>query len=239
MDNALLDQGTDGKNILHFIKNTDKRGTQNQTLTYLKSRLALLESYWINVFNRHRKLCQNEGDLADEKYFMEDHYTTYEEAYADTKATLMDRIAALDQPGTPASAAIQNPAQLVTTHSSLPKLSLPRFSGEQVEWETFKERFSALVKNDTALGSVLKLQHLLSCLDGEAARRIKSLQLIGSNFSVAWDTLLKRYDNPRVRLSAHMRRLMSMPAATGRSAAEITSLLDGVAEATRAFNLLG
>ena len=95
-----------------------------------------------------------------------------------------------------------------------------------------------MVRNDTTLSSVVKLQHLLSCLDDDAARRVKNLQIIGSNFAVAWEILTKRYDTNRVRLSAHMRRLLNMPSASHRSAEEITRLLDGVAEGMRAFSLL-
>ena len=85
-----------------------------------------------------------------------------------------------------------------------------------------------MVGNDTSLSSVIKLEHLISCLDGETARRVESLQLIGSNFSVTWETLTRSYDNHFVRLSAHMRKLLSMPPATSRSDTGITSLLDGV-----------
>ena len=85
-----------------------------------------------------------------------------------------------------------------------------------------------MVRSDTSLSFVVKLEHLISCLDGEAARRVESLQLIGSNLSVTWETLTTRYDNHCIRLSAHMRKLLSMPPATSRSATEITSLLDGV-----------
>ena len=235
----LTNQNTYGRNLLNFLVNCDKKGQQSQTEAYLKSRLGLLETYWANIFNTNTLLCQHATKLAKEKYFAEEQYEVLEETYAEVKATLLDRIAAKSAPTLPASAAVTNPSQLVTTRSSLPKLVLPRFSGEPVEWETFRERFSAMVKNDTTLSSVLKLDHLISCLDGEAARRVESLQLIGSNFQVAWETLTKRYDNQRVRLSAHMRRLLNLLSATSKSATEITSLLDGVAVACRAFTLLG
>ena len=203
----LIDQTTDGKNIKNFLTNIDKKGSNVQSLSYLKSRLSLLEAYWDSVFQRNRRLCLHDAELKKEKYFEEDWYAKIEEAYAETKGEVLDRIAAKEAPITPSSVAATSPVQLITTHSSLPKLSLPRFSGNQTEWGTFKERFSSMVRNDTTFSSVVKLQHLLSCLDDDAARRVKNLQIIGSNFAVAWEILTKRYDNNRVRLSAHMRRL--------------------------------
>ena len=234
----LTDQQTDGRHIANFLTNTDERGAQTQTETYLRSRLVLLDSYWANVFNRNRLLRQHEEDLAESKYFKEAKYERYEEAYAHMKGTLLDRVTALSPPEAPASTAILSPQQLTTTHFSLPKFQLPRFSVEQVEWEKFRERFCAMVKNDTTLSSVLKLQHLLSCLDGEPARRVRNLPMIGTNFAVAWDILLKRYDIPAHRLSTHLRKLLRLQTAVCKTAVEITSLMGTIAAAQRAFTLL-
>ena len=50
----LLDQTTDGKNIKNFLTNTDKKGSNVQSLSYLQGRLLLLEAYWDSVFQRNR-----------------------------------------------------------------------------------------------------------------------------------------------------------------------------------------
>ena len=181
----LINQNTYGKKVLNFLVTCDKKGQQSQTEAYLKSKLGLLETYWANIFNTNTLLCQHASTLAKEKYFAEAQYETLEEAYANIKGTLLDMIAEKSAPALPTSAAVSTPSQLVTTRSSLPKLALPRFSGEQVEWETFNERFSAMVRNDTNLSSVLKLEHHFSCLDREAARRVGSFQLKLVNWPIS------------------------------------------------------
>ena len=106
----LKDQQTDGKNLLNFLVNCDKKGQQNQTEAYLKSRLAMLESYWANIFNTHRLLCQHEETLVKEKYFTEAKYELYEETYAEAEGTLLDRIAAKSVPTPPGSIAVTTPS---------------------------------------------------------------------------------------------------------------------------------
>ena len=231
----LKDQNTDGKNISNFMKNTDKKGLSNQTESLLRPRLSLLESYWKDIFQRHRILCQHEEELKKEKYFELQAYEEFEEAYTSAKATLLDRLEALATP----AADHNTPLQLITSHTSLPKVSLLTFSGIQTEWETLKERFNAMVRTNTSLSLVVKLQHLLSCLEGEPTRRIKNFEITGSNFTVAWEALTRRYDNKQVRLSAHLQKFLSMPAAYSRSSKHISDLLDAVALAKRAFSLLG
>jgi hypothetical protein len=43
-----------------------------------------------------------------------------------------------------------------------------------------------------------------------AVNVLKGMKIIGSNFDVAWEKLCRRYDNPRVCLSAHLEALISV-----------------------------
>ena len=47
--------------------------------------------------------------------------------------------------------------------AALPKPKLHKFGEAQLEWETFKERFSAMVKDVNNIAPVMMLQHLMSC----------------------------------------------------------------------------
>lgn len=95
-----------------------------------------------------------------------------------------------------------------------------------------------MVKNSPALSPVLKLQHLVSCLDGDAHRRINNIQIIGANFGVAWNTLEARYDNKPLRLAVQINRLLSMPAAASKSVSEINRLVDTTNQCIRALRNL-
>ena len=95
-----------------------------------------------------------------------------------------------------------------------------------------------MVKDVPTISQVDKLQHLLNCLEEEAAGRLRSLKVTGANFPVAWKMITKRYDDGKVRLSAHLSRLLSMPLTPLNTAKEIVQLLDSVNEAIRACTIL-
>ena len=56
-----------------------------------------------------------------------------------------------------------------------------------------------------------RLQHLLNALQGDAAPRVKGMEIINSNYQVAWDRLLRRYDNRFIRLATHIEALIICP----------------------------
>ena len=94
-------------------------------------------------------------------------------------------------------------------------------------------------KGHARLAPVFKLQHLLSCLEGDAARYLSNLQLIGANVKVAWKTLERRYDNKRLRLSTQLNKLLSMSPVKSKSVDEINRLLNTTNLCIRTLRLLG
>ncbi|XP_039304389.1 uncharacterized protein LOC113003215 [Solenopsis invicta] len=127
----------------------------------------------------------------------------------------------------------------VLKQMQLPKLKLPNFSGDQLEWEGFQNLFCSFVHDITGVPKVQKLQYLMGCLTGEAAEIVTGVPLTDSAYDRAWQDLVMRYDNLRVLLYAHMRHLISCPAAVKSSAGEIKRLLGVLNQVRRAFALLG
>lgn len=120
------------------------------------------------------------------------------------------------------------------SYKHLPALSLPKFSGNQLEWVIFKDLFIAMV-DKTKLSDVQKLYYLKFSLTGKAAESVKNLAINEANYIETWNMLVRRYDNKRILLSTHMRILLSYPAASKRSVDEILRLLDSTNESIRAF----
>ena len=239
MDRSLLKQITEGQLIVNFFVNTDKTPAVSQSVQGLQARLDLLESYWAKVLNRHGDLEPTEDEKGTQPYWQDDLFSIYEQKYIEFKMILNQRLATLlplpaGGPPVPVQSAMITPSAT----ASLPKLSLPKFSGDQLDWETFKERFTSIVINVPSYSKVTKLQYLQVCLEGSAAKRFNNLELTNANFDVAWDGLVKRYDNKRVRLTAHLSKVLSLPTILQRTAAGITSLLDEVDEALRALKSL-
>lgn len=90
-----------------------------------------------------------------------------------------------------------------------------------------------------ALNSVVKLQHLINACQGEAAKRLKVLRIVGANFKVAWEKLTRHYDNRRVRLFTHLEILINAKPVLNRSVAEFNRIMDTAEEIRQGLSDLG
>ena len=74
--------------------------------------------------------------------------------------------------------------ETATGHSSsrLPKLSLPTFSGNPLNWQTFWDSFEAAVHNNPHLTGVEKFNYLRAQLDGDAAKTVGGFPLTNANY---------------------------------------------------------
>ena len=61
--------------------------------------------------------------------------------------------------------------------ASLAKIQIPTFDRDWLDWPRFKCLFESLIHNDTDLPKVLKLQHLLAHLSGEATELLENTEI--------------------------------------------------------------
>ena len=81
----------------------------------------------------------------------------------------------------------------------LPKLDVPVFDGNIVNWIPFWEQFRISVHDRGKLSDPEKLAYLKHALkDGRAKTVVEGLSGSGKNYKEAVDTLQKRYDRPRL-----------------------------------------
>ena len=185
---------------------------------------------FIEFSERHSVLMESEKELAADDYLTKDQYMITEDDYSTAKAKILDRLKSFKTPVP--TGATGPPAQPSSVeHGSVPKTVVPTFNGKQSEWETFKELFCSVIKDKPNLSAVLKLQHLMNNVEGEAKSRLKGMKMIGSNLEVAWDKLLRRYDNPKRRLATHLDTLIHLKPASRKNVDEMNRLLDSADEA--------
>ena len=82
------------------------------------------------------------------------------------------------------------------TGVKLPKLVVKTFSGDPLEWVTFKETFEATVDSNINLSDIEKFTYLQGFLIDAAGQCIKGFPLTGDNYEKAWLLLKERYGNP-------------------------------------------
>lgn len=91
----------------------------------------------------------------------------------------------------------------------LPRLELPKYSGDLTEWQSFWDRFEALV-DQSELPDISKFSYLQSLLQGEALSVIQGLALSSANYKVACDLLKERFGRPERIIFAHVQGLLNV-----------------------------
>ena len=93
----------------------------------------------------------------------------------------------------------------------LPKLTLPTFSGDSLQFQTFWDSFEAAIHNNKGLTGVQKFHYLRAQLLGDAAHVIDNLPLTDKNYEHSVALLKDRFGQPYKLVSAHMDALMNLP----------------------------
>ena len=110
----------------------------------------------------------------------------------------------------------------------LPEIKLPVFDGDIKHWQHFRDLVSDLIINNPNLRDSTKFFHLHSCLSPKLQQSLANIPQSANNFSVAWETLTKRYDNPRLLVNAHISELFHPPLYQPNSSASVRSLIDHI-----------
>lgn len=129
------------------------------------------------------------------------------------------------------------------SHSSkpnirLPKIALPFFSGNVLEWVEFFECFLASV-NDTDLTDIEKFAYLRGQLSGDALSTISGLSLTNNNYKVALSLLKDRFGDTNVLIRAHIRELLKLDLVTNNNKDSLKKFVDKILVQTRSLESLG
>ena len=123
-----------------------------------------------------------------------------------------------------------------SSKAKLPKLTLPKFAGDPIEWTTFRDSFSSAIHLSEELSEIDKFQYLKCLLVGTAAETISGLPLSGSNYNHAVDLLTNSFGSKQVIISKHIEMLMQLPKLNDSSdLKKLRQLLDKTEAAIRKF----
>ncbi|KAL0821094.1 hypothetical protein ABMA28_005724 [Loxostege sticticalis] len=121
----------------------------------------------------------------------------------------------------------------------LPTINMPTFDGVYEHWLEFRDTFISLVHNSKEISSIQKFHYLKSSLKGSAELVIDSLEFSASNYAVAWELLLNRYNNNRLLVHNHVKSLFSIAKISKESPHTLRRLIDTILKNLRALKILG
>ena len=93
---------------------------------------------------------------------------------------------------------------------NLPKLTLPIFSGEIMDFNNFWSMYTWSIDSDTDLSGVAKFTYLCSLLRGDALLSIKGLSITSANYDVAKNTLCTRFGDNKKIIQTHFKALQNL-----------------------------
>lgn len=147
--------------IFRAFSNTKKLCSDKINRFTLNARIKNLVADWDRFQANHDKLI---GSLTDENrkldYFVHDVYAVYEEAYFDATFSLMLLRCEIKEPESTAPDAAEK--MRPGSCRSLPKISLPKFTGNYHEWPSFRDLFESMIVSNQDITLVEKLHYLKS-----------------------------------------------------------------------------
>ena len=122
----------------------------------------------------------------------------------------------------------------------LPKLEVPTFDGNILNWRCFWEQFRVSVHDRSSLSDSEKLVYLQHSLkDGSAKNVIEGLSRSGDNYSEAVECLQARFDRPPLIHQTHVRMIAEAPALKDGTGKELRRLHDTTQQHLRALKAMG
>lgn len=216
--------------IENFLSNVKKIGRNNLTPAKIRSRITSLKETWAQYQQGHDVLL---GTVSAEiqsssDYFKDRCYEKTEDIFQSTLDSLFEIQEEFEpyvSPNQSFSATTRSDA-FALSHSYFPKISLPPFDDKSDEWEQFRDRFTALIKNNKDLNDFARMHFLTSCLKGRALDCISSLSVTADNFEIAWHALTARFENKQRSLQTHLSSLLNMPVIPRESIPELQNFID-------------
>lgn len=212
------------KRIISQIE--EKTSNQEEmSASYCQFKINKLNSCWERISVVHEEAASF-GVQLDADYL--EKISAYEEAYEDTIIQLQEL----------------SDATLKTNRIDsikLPRVVIPKFEGDYLTWVSFRDLFVSMVIENKSLSDAQRMQVLKTNLGGEAEGLITDLTISNADFTSAWERLTHRYENKRLLVFQHLRKIITQPIVKhdGVDSKLIKKLLDTTDQGLLALQNLG
>lgn len=122
----------------------------------------------------------------------------------------------------------------------LPKVEIPKFSGDLKVFKSFLDLFNSLVHENQSLSKIEKFNYLISFLEGPPLSLVQCTPMTADNYEIAFNSLKERYDNKRLIAFTHLQIIDSAPClSNSKNVKSMRLLVDTFTENLSALKNLG
>lgn len=207
---------------------------ESQPRQYYIFKTNTIEEHWKVIQEKYYDMCRKCEDPSQYEFQLHEYYTL-EDRVQEQLVELSIKTSESQQNTVPYS--MPSTGSVVQSTVSLPKITIPRFDGNYLNWRQFHDLFLEMVEKQP-IPAIQKMWYLKTNLSGEAERLISQLTLTEENYVTAWKTLQDRYNNKRVLVATLIEKILNQSPGTSTAIA-IKSLHDTTKECLLALNNLG
>ena len=193
-----------------------------------------LNKYWEEFQQNHEFIISKKsGNNKDNHYYKnpDQYIADVQEFYYDEIAKLMSAKHAKSPPAARSQHEQSFSTPIIAHENQLPKIPLPKFSGDAKDWISFRDVFNDIVKSNYSDSS--KLSYFKDSLKNEPFYLIKNLTFTEGNFEEqVWKKLLDQYDKNCKIIYAHLNTLLNLKPTTSESSKLIRKLINEVTDST-------
>ncbi|XP_055633144.1 uncharacterized protein LOC129773556 [Toxorhynchites rutilus septentrionalis] len=209
--------------ICRFLDTLD----EETIATRVTVRLEKLEELWEKVNEAIIDIEMHDDYTAEDDTYSRQR-SDFSNRYYEAKSMLLEKVKDLEC-GSGMNATTQGldvTQQSTIEHVRLPQIKLQTLDGNIDEWLSFRDLYLLLIHHKTDLLEVEKFNYLKGCLAGEAKALVDPLAITRGNYQVAWETLMKRYNDSKLLIRRQIQALFRMPTLVEESGAELQALLE-------------
>ncbi|XP_058816896.1 uncharacterized protein LOC131680194 [Topomyia yanbarensis] len=201
---------------------------ESHTATDVDVRLCKLDELW-EGFSETLVEIFSHDDYNAEGNSWEKERMEFSDRYYEVKSFLMDKAKELQEPNLLEQSLRAGDSSMRggIDHVRLPQIKLQTFNGDIDEWLSFRDLFTSFIHWKPDLPEVEKFHYLKGCLQGEPKRLIDPLQITKANYQVAWDLLLKRYNNSKQLKKRQVQAFFNLPTLPKESVTDLHVLIEG------------
>ena len=96
-----------------------------------------------------------------------------------------------------------------STTPKIPKLNLPKYSGDPKKFHEWWDQYE-VIHNNSTISPVNKFRHLKTLLEGQALTAIAGIQVTGANYENAIEILRDRFAQRNIIVNSHMEALLNL-----------------------------
>lgn len=172
-------------------------------------------------------------------YFEQNMFAVTESLYQSTLIQLQEKLSNLSATVPTSEPTNDYNATDKKASVKLPRIDIPKFSGDYLKWPSFRNLFMELIHKNDKVTKAEKLFYLKANVTAEPSELIQHLNITNENYDTAWELLDRRYNNRRTLVSVQLKRLCDQPELYKESTMGLKKLHDSTKECLEAVKNLG